>query len=217
MGKCIKCGAEEVPFHSPFTLYACGTMSYDERPGTWRFTEKCLERVPGIHETVAADLKNIVAMEGMTPNQENLAAVVRYAKRALNAIGDGKQGAPGLTGEPELLPHTVRVTDWKGDPRVDWDLGGAQGQGFQSGKRPVGGVPKAHPRRVFGLRQNYDRPGGPLMGAKWIFPRLERRWPKPFGAFFWTPSVKRWNDGAVWFMWGFWILVVRDAKKANRE
>ena len=38
---CPNCGAPEVDFYSPRTMYACGSTDYDQRPGTFKQSEAC--------------------------------------------------------------------------------------------------------------------------------------------------------------------------------
>lgn len=39
--KCPECGADEVDTMTPWTVYACGSYDYDQRPGTFKKSEKC--------------------------------------------------------------------------------------------------------------------------------------------------------------------------------
>ncbi len=39
--KCPSCGAQEVDAYTPRTIYACGSSDYDQRPGTFKQSEKC--------------------------------------------------------------------------------------------------------------------------------------------------------------------------------
>lgn len=39
--KCTFCGASEVDANTPRSVYACGTSSYDDRPGSFRQSEQC--------------------------------------------------------------------------------------------------------------------------------------------------------------------------------
>lgn len=41
--KCPKCGAIEIDSMSPLTTYECGSADYDQRPGTFKQSEKCKE------------------------------------------------------------------------------------------------------------------------------------------------------------------------------
>ncbi len=40
--KCPKCGAIEVNATTPRTVYECGSSDYDQRPGTFTQSDKCL-------------------------------------------------------------------------------------------------------------------------------------------------------------------------------
>jgi len=40
-GKCPKCGAEEVNAMTPSTVYSCGSLDYDQRPNTFKQSDKC--------------------------------------------------------------------------------------------------------------------------------------------------------------------------------
>ena len=51
--KCPYCGADEIPFNGPATQYACGSNSYDGRPGTFTQSERCWER--SCKDTVGTD------------------------------------------------------------------------------------------------------------------------------------------------------------------
>ena len=39
--KCPNCSAVEVDAMTPRTVYACGSSDYDQRPNTFRQSEKC--------------------------------------------------------------------------------------------------------------------------------------------------------------------------------
>lgn len=41
--RCPYCGSKEVSFYNPRTKYACGTTSYDDRPGTFQRTNDCIK------------------------------------------------------------------------------------------------------------------------------------------------------------------------------
>jgi len=38
---CPKCGAPEIEANTPKTVYKCGSMDYDQRPGTFQQSERC--------------------------------------------------------------------------------------------------------------------------------------------------------------------------------
>lgn len=42
-GKCPKCGATEVDSMTPRTTYFCGSSDYDQRPGTFKQSDDCLD------------------------------------------------------------------------------------------------------------------------------------------------------------------------------
>jgi len=44
--RCPKCGAIEVDKMTPRTTYECGSSDYDQRPGTFKQSEKCLQSSP---------------------------------------------------------------------------------------------------------------------------------------------------------------------------
>ena len=43
---CPRCGAPEVSAYSPYTVYACGSKDYDQRPGTFVQSVSCIPDEP---------------------------------------------------------------------------------------------------------------------------------------------------------------------------
>lgn len=42
--KCPKCGAPEVEAATAFTVYKCGSLDYDQRPGTFNQSDQCKDK-----------------------------------------------------------------------------------------------------------------------------------------------------------------------------
>ena len=43
--KCPKCGSIEIDSMTPWTTYECGSVDYDQRPGTFHQSSKCKEKL----------------------------------------------------------------------------------------------------------------------------------------------------------------------------
>lgn len=41
---CPRCGAPEIPYNGPQTMYDCGSSDYDQRPNTFVQSEECFKR-----------------------------------------------------------------------------------------------------------------------------------------------------------------------------
>tara|TARA_R110000868_G_scaffold411651_1_gene706733 strand:+ start:2741 stop:3247 length:507 start_codon:yes stop_codon:yes gene_type:complete len=60
-GKCPNCGAMEVDAMSPRTVYECGSSDYDQRPNTFKQSDKCKELTTSSQtETPTKELENFL-------------------------------------------------------------------------------------------------------------------------------------------------------------